>query len=66
MLADLHAAEKEKLDGRCTGCWNAAAKMHQDLQDAIDAYEEVRLHKTIEGCKNEHNQLEITFLNKCQ
>lgn len=35
------------MDGRCTKCWKEAERIERDLQDAIDAYEEIRLHKTI-------------------
>ena len=40
--------------------------MQRDLEAAIEAYEEVRLYKTIEGFRDKHNQLEITFLHKCE
>ena len=47
--------DKEKIDGRCNNCWGEAEKMEKDLRDAIDAYEEIRLHKTIEGYRDRHN-----------
>lgn len=40
--------------------------MEKQLQNAVDAYEEIRLHKTIEGYREKHDQIEITFLEKCK
>ena len=66
VLEDLKAAEKEKIDGRCVSCWADADKMHKDLEEAVKCYEEIRLYKTIEGYRDKHDQIEITFLNKCK
>ena len=65
VLANLNAAEKEKLDGRCNNCWKEAKKIEKELKDAIEAYEEVNLHKVIEKYRERHNEIEITFLDKC-
>ena len=39
--------------------------MEKDLQAAIESNDEIRLHKTIDSYREKHNQIEITFLNKC-
>lgn len=40
--------------------------MENALQEAIESYEEIKLHKTIEEFRDKHDQIEITFLKKCE
>ena len=46
-LKELTSAEKEEIDGRCSSCWNFAAKMEKDLSEAMD-----RLPQPVIGAVN--------------
>lgn len=40
--------------------------MQNELQEAIDIYEEIGLYKKIEEFKERKDEIEITFLKKCE
>ena len=38
VLRDLNSTEKEKIDGRCTNCWEGSRKIQDELENAIKVY----------------------------
>lgn len=64
VLRDLNSTEKEKIDGRCSACWDTSKKMQDELENAIKIYDEKNLKSVLERYKSQHIQLEITFLQE--